>query len=262
MAEKKHKGPVTRPLDPDVLTDLGALSDLPPPPAGFDPAGAWTAIYRIWTCYGYRGGRNETKGTLRLDRRPAGASHRLAVLQVVEQSEGKVHHVSAEVRCRSDALGSPTEWTLASRFDGEKMDGVPAMAFKAKGRLDGTAWETTAGGRTCRRAVPAPATGDWCLFEAVQRRPFEAAEPLRFAVLEGLSVVKADHRLTYDGSREVRWGAKTMTLHRFIQTGRGVYPYEYWLDGAHRLLLAVTGPRTYILDAKAGESRRLSRTLG
>ncbi len=248
----KQRGPVTRPLEPAVLTELGALKAAPPPPPeGFDPAGEWTAVYRIWTCYGRRGRGNETKGALRLRRRPAGDGHRLAIRQVLHQSEGKRHWVEADVRCRSDALGTPLAWTLTSRFDGKHMDGRPEMAMEASGRLDGAVWETASGGRTRRRSVPAPATADWCLFEAVGRMPLKPAEPLRFAVLEGLGAVKADHRLAYDGRREVRWGSGTATFHRFMQTGRGVYPYEWWVDGSHQPVLVVTGPRAYILDPAA-----------
>jgi len=248
----KQKGPVTCPLDPTVLTELGALKAAPPPsPDGFDPAGAWTAVYRIWTCYGHRDRGNQTMGALRLERRPDADGHRLAVRQVFHQSEGKRHWLEADVRCRTDALGTPQAWTLASRFDGDHMEGLPPMAFEASGRIAGGAWESSSGGRTLRRTVPEPATADWCLFEAVQRLPLTPADPLRFTVLEGLGVAKADHLLAYDGPHEVTWGPTTVALHRFRHHGRGVYPYEWWVDGSHRLVLVVTGPRTYILDPKA-----------
>ena len=40
------------------------------------------------------------------------------------------------------------------------------------------------------------------------------------------------------------------TGHLFHQVGRGVLPYEWWLDEAHRLVLVVTGYRTYILEGR------------
>ena len=46
---------------------------------------------------------------------------------------------------------------------------------------------------------------------------------------------------------------KKISLQRFEQIGHGILPYEYWLDKNHRLVIAVTGPRAYILDDNAGE---------
>mgnify|MGYP000997166384 CR=1 FL=1 len=60
------------PLIPGVLHDLGALgASFPPPrPKDFDPTGAWTHVYRVWTCHGYIEEDNDTVGFLRVDRVP------------------------------------------------------------------------------------------------------------------------------------------------------------------------------------------------
>ena len=51
----------------------------------------------------------------------------------------------------------------------------------------------------------------------------------------------------------MRLGQEMVTLHRFVQTGHGTLPYEWWLDQAHRLVMVVTHSRVYILDPAAPE---------
>lgn len=246
--KKSDKSPVKHPLDPTVMTEIGALKAPPPPAARFDPAADWTAHFRIWTCYGHRERGNRNTGTLRIDRKVRPDGQRMTVQQTLLNSQGKRHTIRATVRSTTDAVASLTEWTLTSAFSGAHMDGLPPFDAEAAGRISGTTWETTADGARHRQEVPSPVTADWCLFEAVQRLPLERKPPLRFHVLEGLSVLKKDHRLWYGGKRNVTWGPEKRSLHQFTQVGRGVYPYEYWLDDAHRLLLVTTGPRAYILD--------------
>lgn len=255
MAKKKARSsPVRHPLTPEIMTEIGGLTAAPPPAGDFRPDGNWTAWYRIWTCYGHRNRSNVTAGALGITRRPgAGGAQRLTVRQVLRNSQGKLHTLRAEADCRGDALGSPTSWTLTSEFGGAHMADLPEMKSTAAGRIRDGVWETSAGGSPRKTKLPSPATGDWCLFEAVQRMPFRAGGSLTFAVLEGLSVLKADHRLWYRGRQDVTWGPERLRLHRFDQVGRGVYPYEYWLDEAHRLLLVTTGPRSYILDPAAAK---------
>ena len=255
MAKKKRtNSPVRDPLTPTIMTELGALKAPPPPAGDFAPDEDWTAVFTIWTCYGHSGHGNYDVGELHIDRKTDRPAQRLAVRQTLRNSEGKLHTIRAAVQCRLDALASPTAWTLASSFSGRHMDGLPPFDMKQAGRIDGSTWETTVGGKATKRRFAPPLTADWCLFEAVQRMRFRAAPPAKFAVLEGLSVLKEDHRLSYRGRIPVTWGPEKIELHCFSQVGRGVYPYEYWLDDRHRLLLVTTGPRTYIRQAKAAGS--------
>ncbi|HUW16834.1 MAG TPA: hypothetical protein VMW94_07130 [Actinomycetes bacterium] len=255
MAKKSNpaSSAVMHPLDPTIMTEIGGLKTPPPAADDFDPGADRTAHFRIWTCYGHRSGSNRDMGSLRIDRKAEPDGQRLTVRQTVLNSQGKRHTIGATVRCKTDALASPGEWTLTSTFSGAHMDGLPAFDTKETGRINGGTWETSTDGARYHQEVAPPVTGDWCLFEAVQRLPFREAAPLRFHVLEGLSVLKKDHRLWYGGKRGVTWGSEKRPLHRFCQVGRGVYPYEYWLDDRHRLLLVTTGPRACILDPQAAQ---------
>jgi len=110
--------------------------------------------------------------------------------------------------------------------------------------------------------VSARTTADWCLFEALQRWPFRRGESPAFDVLEGLSVHRPGHRVTYRGPETIERNGKPLKLHRFSQLGQGMLPYEYWLDDDRRLLLAVTLSRVYILDPQAESKVRWRRRSG
>jgi len=248
---RRTSAPVKHPLAPTIMTELGGLTAAPPPSDGFDPASDWAACYRIWTCYGHSNRGNQNMGFLRIARKVDGDAQRLTIRQMVRNSEGKLHTIRANVRCKADAIASPETWTLSSAFTGRHADGLPRVDLEETGRVRGNTLETRSRGTVHRQKIEQPLTADWCLFEAVQRMSCRDGPPRSFHVLEGLSVLKKDHSLKYRGKRTVRWGPETLSLHRFDQVGRGVYPYEYWLDDRARLLLVTTGPRAYVLDPQA-----------
>ena len=69
-------------------------------------------------------------------------------------------------------------------------------------------------------------------------------------MLEGFSILRPGHRLSYRGTYPLEFGG-VGELHWFQQIGEGALPYEYWVDGAHRVVMAVTLARAYILDDEA-----------
>jgi len=247
MAKKRPtSSPVKNPLTPTVMTRIGGLRAGPSSPGDFSPDADGTATFRIWTCYGHSHRSNAEMGELRIERTRRQTGQRLVIRQTLRNSGGKVHTIRATVSCGLDLLARPVSWTLTSEFSGEHMTGRGSLQVTHAGGIEGNTWRDTVGGTTFERKLAGPLTADWCLFEAVQRMDFRARPPETFDVLEGLSVLKTAHRLDYRPKEAVTWGPEKIALHRFAQTGRGVYPYEYWLDDRHRLLLVTTGPRTYI----------------
>ncbi|NQT86503.1 hypothetical protein HQ560_07035 [bacterium] len=228
MAKKKRppRRPVTVPLSPTILYQIGGLKALPPPDPKFDPKGTWTHTYRIWTCYGYTSGR--TDGSLRLTRKPGS----LTVRQTMRNADNVVNIIEATIHPRKDrAFDVPECWGGKSTFTDTKGKLVPELT-----RSDSV------------RRPPYDVTTDWSLFSTVQQLPFEELAPRRFDVYEGLTLLKRDHRLGYHGAETAKIGSASHRLHVFHQIGRGTLPYEYWVDEGHRLLVVVTGPRAYILD--------------
>jgi hypothetical protein len=263
MAKSTRKEPVKRPLTPAVLRELGALGQCPKPDAAFKPEGPWTHRYRIWTCYGHTARGNGNVGALRIQHhgpRPGGLLD-LTFERAILNVQGVVNRVTATVQCAADRLATPLSWTLRSEFTREGKP-IAGLAAEEKVVVEGDRLKVQATGRTLeRRSSSAATTADWCLFEAVQRLPFRAADPLEFDVLEGLSLLKRGQRLRYRGGEQAAWGSRTLRLHAFEQDGHGVLPYVYWLDESHRLLLVETGPRTYIFDDRADRALADAATL-
>jgi len=240
MAKKRTI--VGSPLTPSVLSELDAVDRFPSTPGDFDPAGNWVNAYRIWTCHGYRESGNENVGFLRIERTAgSGRQSGLTIHQEVVQTDGIVSVIDGRIRCRNDRLASLVQWSLSSRFKGSEGRDLAELAS----RREGAAEET--GGRT---------TGDWCLFEAVQRLAFDRQEALSFDLLEGLSLSKPGQRLSYRGVSPMKVGDEKMSLHCFAQLGRGLLPCEYWLDVHHRLLAVISMNKAYILDDQAEKASR------
>lgn len=227
---------VGRHLTPDLLWEMRVFDDLPAPDPDFDPAGAWEQTWRIWACYGYLHRANRNYGVLHMTRAPGDGEQFALSIEQDQLNEEAVRHVqTAEVACALDPIASPLAWTLTGRFIGPESEERPELALE--------------------RAVDSPPEGPvaahWGLFEAVQRLPFEKGLEHSFDVLDCLDARKTGHTLRYDGAHEIRFGTDTQTLHRFVQTGHGALPFEYWLDDTHRLVLVVSHYRVYVLDPDA-----------
>ena len=221
-------------LTPTLLKELGAVDKFPQTPASFQPDGNWTNNYRIWTCHGYRENGNQTVGSLQITRNVDSAkTFVLEMRQEILQTDGLTNIVDGTIKCRYDQLASPIEWRLLSQFagsDGKMISGLDHVDH-------GVATESVTG-----------TASDWGLFEAVQRLAFDKKSPLKFDLLEGMSLSKLRHRLSYRGVYPMKLGNESVPLHHFVQLGRGTLPAEYWLDDRHRLLAVISMNKAYILD--------------
>lgn len=221
-------------LTPMLLKELGAVDNFAPTPVNFKPDGNWVNTYRIWTCHGYRESGNQDVGSLRISRR-AGSNETftLEVRQEVVQTDGLTNVIDATAECRNDLLASPVHWKLSSRFLGKDGDDIAELSSSKDSKGYQQADQTTT---------------DWCLFEAVQRLAFEKQRFLSFDLLEGMSISKPGHRLSYQGTLTMKTGDRDMLLYCFIQLGSAILPCEYWLDDLHRLLAVISMNKAYILE--------------
>jgi hypothetical protein len=128
-------------------------------------------------------------------------------------------------------LASPVEWELSSQFTGPGGKIISELSQQNRGSVTESA-----------------AASDWGLFEAVQRLDFDKKSSPQFDLLEGMSVSKSGHRLSYRGIYPMKMGTQSIPLHCFAQLGRGILPTEYWLDDRHRLLAVISMNKAYILD--------------
>ncbi len=242
MAKKKQRTIVGSPLTPTLLEELGALSNFPPSSEDFKPEGNWVNTYRIWTCHGYRESGNENVGFLRIKRLiNSQSSLILKVHQEVLQTDALLNIVEATIECRNNQLASPIQWKVSSRFRGADGKDISELSGNNIG----------ASAEELDRS-----TGDWCLFEAVQRLQAGKENILAFDMLEGLGLLKKDQRLSYRGLYPTKIGGENMPLHCFVQLGSGILPCEYWLDDHHRLLVVTSMNKAYIFDKQAEKITR------
>ncbi len=234
---KKKRTIVGSPITPSMLVELDAITKHSPAPGDFSPAGNWMHSYRIWTCHGYRESGNENVGFLRIERiGNSGETFVLNVHQEVVQTDAIIHIIDGKIKCRNNKLASPVEWRLKSRFTGPDGKHVSELLSSNNGKAAEEAERTTS---------------DFCLFEAVQRLAYDKESSMSFDLLEGMSLKKSDHRLSYRGVTPLKVDGMDIPLHCFVQLGSGILPYEYWLDSRHRLLAVTSMNKAYILDEKA-----------
>jgi hypothetical protein len=234
---KQKRTIVGSPITPSMLVELNAITKLPPTPGNFNPAGNWSHSYRIWTCHGYRESGNDNVGFLRIERTDSsGETFVLNVHQEILQTDAIIHILDGTIKCRNNQLASPVEWKLQSRFTGTDGKNISELLSSDNGK-----------------AVKQEerATSDFCLFEAVQRLSYDKNISVSFDLLEGMSLKKSGHRLSYRGVTPLKKDGRDILLHCFVQSGSGILPYEYWLDDRHLLLAVISMNKAYILDDNA-----------
>ena len=236
---KKKRTIVGSPLTPSMLVELDAITKLSPAPGVFSPTGNWIHSYRIWTCHGYRESGNQNVGFLRIERiANSGETFVLNIHQEVVQTDAITHIIDGKIKCRNNQLASPVEWRLKSRFSGTDGKHISELLSSDNGKAAEGSQSTT---------------GDWCLFEAIQRLTYDKENSLSFDLLEGMSLKKTGHHLSYRGVTPLKMDGRDIPLHCFVQLGSGILPYEYWLDSRHRLLAVTSMNKAYILDEQAEE---------
>ena len=259
MAKKISKRTIVgSPLTPQLLHELKALGKIPQTPAHFKPDGNWVNTYRIWACHGYRESGNYNVGFVRFRRAAAGTNEKLSleVHQEVVETDGMVSVIDTNIRCLNNQLATPVRWHLWSLFIDSDTQPLDELKTEENVIIKQDTMFIETGGQTLKRKVPGRLTSDWGIFEAVQRLKFNKESSLDFNMLEGLSVLKEGQRLSYRGVYPMRIGDQDVRLHCFHQLGRGILPYNYWLDENHRLVAAISMNKAYILDEQAEKTIR------
>ncbi len=234
---KQKRTIVGSPITPNMLVELDAISKLPPTPGNFNPTGNWINTYRIWTCHGYRESGNDNVGFLRIERTSSsGETFLLNVHQEIVQNDAIINIIDGTIKCRNNQLASPVQWKLQSRFIDADGKNIPKLLSNDNGKAAKQTERTTS---------------DFCMFEAVQRLMYNKDISVSFDLLEGISLKKSGHRLSYSGITPLKMDGRDLSLHCFVQTGSGILPYEYWLNERHRLLAVISMNKAYILDDKA-----------
>ncbi|MEW6358606.1 MAG: hypothetical protein AB1696_19885 [Planctomycetota bacterium] len=242
----------------------------------FNPSGDWELTYGVYSLGSVRRGPGGRTGTLRLRRQADADGATLTANYEKPQSGNTMHKLTAELRCRADALSTPTQWTLQSAAADADGRAVPITNLKKSAQVKDGAIVLTDGGRERRIQVPSAYTTNWSIFDAVQRLPRKAFEPIRFTLIDNLDQPKPNHTLSFRKSddvllgekivqqpevaelekgritktRRAKTGGRAVRLHAYDHLGEGIVPEVYWVDNQGRLLFMVAGLEAYILDTK------------
>jgi len=265
-------------------TIAGQLLGFQPPTDPFDPQDDWELAYGIFSLGGSRtrAVRIGRVGNLRIRRRRDTNDGTVLNIDCEKRASGGYRRqVTAELHCRADALATPVRWSFASHTlssDGELVENtaLAKTAAAERGKVE------IRDGKSRRTIdVPSAFTVNWALFEAVQRLPRKAFEPLRFTMLDHFDQVKRNQVLSYRktadvllGERRVlkhRWeqlekgrvrksswaltGGQVVRLHAYDQVGAGIVPWVYWVDDQGRLLFVIAGLEAYILDSPKASTK-------
>jgi len=255
MVSKKKRSIVGYPLTPSVLDDLDAWGSMSS--SHFSSIGHWTNVYRIWACHGYRESGNEDRGILKIERSPSSADNTftLKVTQKIHNDSDLLHVLDAQIVCRNDTLATPVQWQTQSKFYDPMGVLIRDLETEESGRIRGNIVEIATNGKTRQFESSRPLTGDWCLLEAVQRMPWKSDVSITMDILKEMTLLQKDHHIIYHSKEAFTIGGKSIDLYHFQQVGRGILPYDYWLDSHHRLQVFVTLSIAYIRDERAEQER-------
>ncbi|MBM3476481.1 MAG: hypothetical protein FJX75_24680 [Armatimonadetes bacterium] len=251
-----------------------ALDGFQPPAEAFDPQGAWVNAYDIWEC----SQGNRKIGALRIERTPLDARWARLAVRYRKLAAGGILRAEASIECKADDLATPIRWQAQSCVHDAEDKPIEDTRLEETGEAGERALRVKVGEKAIRIPAERPFTFDWCLFEAVQRLPGEALEPLEFTLIDRLGrEAKPEQRLAFRtaatvelGGKRVwreekhpleagavyrpvpaREGATATALRAYNQTGRGIVPIVYWVNEQGRLLFALSGLIGYVLNAEA-----------
>ncbi len=243
------------PITPECLDRIGVIESFPNASA-FDPNGEWTHTYLVWTNHGYDKG-NIDAGYLTITRQPTSAEMiELDVVTEIALLDGIGGRTSANIRCRNDNVASPESWELDSTFTGPSGEDLPDQNTHQDATVSDGQVAVTIGGRLSATPVEGPTTGDWCLFDAVQRLPQNDTTRLSCNVLERMLALKRDQSIWFSSRKPAR--AAGHELRCFTRDGTATLPTDYWLDESGRLVLVVAYNMVYLLSDTAIDTYQIN----
>ena len=236
----------TQPRDWEVIANR--LTGWQLPEGTFEPASPWKLAYERHVLIPEPSGKpaGGQSGELALER----DGQRLRVREAVAAGATTVT-TATEFQCADNQLLTPQRWSMDITWE-SKMPRIPVAGLEQKrsGRVEGGDIIFSAA-QERRRPAPRNWTADWLLFAVLPRLPFAAGTTLEFDLFEEGDLHKPDQKLAYAGERAVELGGKNISLHVFEQFGRGLLPTRWWLDAQHRVLLAASERKLYLLGSRA-----------
>jgi hypothetical protein len=159
------------------------------------------------------------------------------------------HRIDAEIRCRQDVLATPVSWRVRNRF-GRDWKILDHLTMEEEGASEDGGARYAIGGRSFAIPLGPTWTCDWGLLEAVQRMRWDGKDAIRFDLLEKLRLPKPEQLIFRNPALDCRIEG-VGSLRCVSQTGRGILPFDYWVDAGGRLRFVATLHVAWILDDEA-----------
>jgi hypothetical protein len=254
------RGRVCDPIDPEYLRVAGLIHTDTALGANVTIHGQGRQVYRLYCNRGMWGDDNQM-GLLLLEAFPGKKTgeEEIHFLQVsrdggeqASNGQFKSFHVAfrleGRMQCRNDI---PQSWELSSAMydytKGQEGVLIEGTRLRESVRVRKRKMEVVIGKKIHKRALPARVwMSEWNMLRRISRLPFGEYTNEEFCLLEGLTLPKPDAFLTYTGRHEApEFGG---FLQSFSLLGRGIVPFDFWLDGNHRLIACISGGlgRAYI----------------
>ena len=185
---------------------------------------SFSAKYSLIACHGSAAkSKNRVSGSL--DMTFSGSTCRTT--EVRQASPQNI--VTTEMTC-DGRFNTASGWTLDS-----SVEGIPDVHFVEKGTWDGKTMVVNSKSWIQKRSTSHPLIGRWALLPLLSSGMVKS-KPLTFDMLDD-STLRSDQTLTYTGRIEIPVAGGNAKLDCYAQTGRGVVPTHYLVDGEDRVQL-------------------------
>ncbi len=200
---------------------------------GGDYALAYDIVHWNWVNNRPGTSGNSVLGRVGIERRAAGDR---VIYEVNQRTRigGVDNFLDARVVCEAGDLNPLGEWTLSSYSKSVKGELDPLSSLSEKGTCDHGRIRIESDGHKYGFNAGNSVVTQWTVLDFLMRRA-NPASSAKFDLLEDLSLFKPDQELVYDGVTpvELKRGG-IVELQTYAQTGQGVLPIHYLLDGQGR----------------------------
>jgi hypothetical protein len=249
--EKKDKGILRDPMDPYYLKLIGAINPAATAPAPPEAGKPWSCNYHLF-CNGGAWNSNWFTGALQMTA-PNGVALNgdwlLRGCRLINDGLSKGRFINRIAADRFDfeveyGKGIPVSWKTRQAMvvydsSGTRSE-ISGTVLSKKGQLS-TAGYTIQAGRFSKQYPRQSGQQIFTLEDSLiysQLWPFDSSFSVSGELLEDFTVLREESLVYYDGSDTDPDGRK---FHTFVMQGRGMLPFEFWMDEQHRPVACIQG---------------------
>jgi len=249
----QRKFPLTRGTkQPDAVRMLaGYLEAYSPPGGDIGVKGGWTAVYDLVN-FAALAPYDKPVGPLMYN----GVYGQVAVKKpsVAPEYEIQMEYrpteipeaVKARIFCSDSPVAALKHWDAEWSCQG--VAGKLSYTNRERGAVLPDCVDVTSSGNSERIELRRPLTCLWTLMDAVRRLPAEAGWRQEFDLYMDLSSLRRNQTLSFAGRGTVVAAGGPLEMRFYRQTGEGIEPIHYAVDGQQRTLFVTQGQLGWALN--------------